>query len=382
MPAYGIIDLDNENNLILHLIKGNFQSPMHYLSRMRSKRLLTMLIIVLLLAAACRHDGIKENALSSGTTEARAPEGALKKVRLYPYWVTTCQFAGYFVGKEKGIFKKHGIDLEIMEYKPFVTTNDIIKQKQADFAILWLVNAIQLRSSGINIVNIAQFSTRSSLMLLAKKSSGIKKIQDLNGKRAGIWDGYDLQPRALFARYNLDVNIIPIGSTNNLFLQGGVDVTNANWFDEYHAIINSGYNENELVKFFFADYGLNLLEDGLYCLEDKLKEDPVTCVEFVKASMESWAYALNNPDTSVAVVIRTLRNMHKAANRSQQEWMIERYKDLYLPKGKTTLNTVLSQADYLSNARILLQSKQISAIPPFSEFYMPYTGLLHKSSQK
>ncbi len=347
-----------------------------------SSALIFFTLQALLFLPSCRQKGEGNKTARTTGEEVRKPKGSLKKITVYPYWVTTCQFAGFYVGKEKGIFKKHGIDLEIMEYKPFVTTNDIIKQKQADFAILWLVNAIQLRSSGINIVNIAQFSTRSSLMLLAKKSSGIKTIQDLNGKRVGIWDGYDLQPRALFAKYKLNANIVPIGSTNNLFLQGGVDATNANWFDEYHAIINSGYNEDELVKFFFADYGLNFLEDGLYCLEDKLKEDPVTCVEFVKASMESWVYALNNPDTSVAVVVRTLRNMNKTANRSHQKWMIERYQDLYLPKGKTNLNTSLSETDYLSNARILLQSKEISSIPPFREFYRPYTGLLHKSSEK
>ena len=343
--------------------------------------MLFMLILVSLLAASCTPKKTEKKPGTDGES-GKAPEGTLKKIKVYTYWVPTCQFAGYYVGKEKGIFKKHGIDLEIMEYKPFVTTNEIIKQKQADFAILWLVNAIQLRSSGINIVNIAQFSTRSSLMLLARKSSGIKNIEDLNGKRAGIWDGYDFEPRAFFAKYKLNVKIIPIGSTNNLFLQGGVDVTNANWFDEYHAIINSGYNENELVKFFFADYGLNFLEDGIYCLEDKLKEDPVICTEFVKASMESWVYALNNPDTSVAVIIRTLRGMNKTANHSHQKWMIDRYRDLYLPAGKTNLNSILPEADYLSNARILLQSKQIGSIPPFSEFYRPYTGLLRKSAEK
>jgi 3-phosphoshikimate 1-carboxyvinyltransferase len=64
-------------------------------------------------------------------------------------------------------------------------------------------------------------------MLLAKKSSGIKTIGDLNGKRAAIWSGYELQPRALFAKYNLDVEMVPIGSSNTLFLLDGVDVTDA-----------------------------------------------------------------------------------------------------------------------------------------------------------
>jgi NitT/TauT family transport system substrate-binding protein len=340
------------------------------------------LIPVFLIPVSCRRKAAEENAVPTASEAQKGPAGSLKKITVYPYWVTTCQFAGYYVGKEKGIYRKHGIDLNILEYKPFITTNDIITQRQADFAILWLVNAIQLRSSGISIVNIAQFSTRSSLMLLAKKSGGIKKIEDLNGKRAGIWDGYDLQPRTLFSKYNLNTQIVPIGNTNNLFLQGGVDVINANWFDEYHAILNSGYNENELVPFFFADYGLNFLEDGVYCLEDKLKEDPEICVAFVKATIESWVYAMNHPDESVEIILKNQRLQKMPANHSHQKWMIERYKDLYLPKGKKTLNIMLSESDYLSNAQVLLQNKQITSIPPYKQFFRPYTTLLHPSNEK
>ncbi|MCX6283690.1 MAG: ABC transporter substrate-binding protein [Bacteroidetes bacterium] len=343
---------------------------------------LLLSVLMFLIPSSCKQKGKEVNSGSTATREMSTPGGSLKKISVYPYWVTTCQFAGYYVGREKGIFKKHGIDLDILEYKPFVTTDAIIKQGQADFAILWLVNAIQMRSSGVNIVNIAQFSTRSSLMLLAKKSSGIEKIGDLNGKRAGIWDGYELQPRALFAKYNLNTEIVPIGSTNNLFLQGGIDVINANWFDEYHAIINSGYNENELVPFFFADYGLNFLEDGIYCLEDKIKADPGICVEFVKASIESWEYALNHPDESVQIILKYQRARKMAANSSHQYWMIRRYKDLYLPAGRTAMNIRLSQNDYLSNAKILLESKQISKIPDFKLFFRPYSSLLHPSTEK
>ena len=62
--------------------------------------------------------------------------------------------------------------------------------------------------------------------------------------------------------------------------------------------------------------------------------------------------------------------------------MIERYKDLYLPKGKTTLNIMLSESDYMTNARVLLQNKQITSIPPFKQFFRPYTTLLHSSNKK
>ena len=344
--------------------------------------IICLLMPVFLISSSCKRKAVEEITGSKVSEVKNTPTVSLKKVTVYPYWVTTCQFAGYYVGKEKGIYRKYGIDLNILENKPFITTNDIITQKQTDFAILWLVNAIQMRSSGIKIVNIAQFSTHSSLMLIAKKSSGIRTINDLNGKRAGIWDGFELQPKTLFSRYHLNTEIVKIGSTNNLFLQDGVDVTNANWFDEYHAILNSGYNENELVRFSFETYGLNFLEDGIYCLEDKLDEDPEICIAFVKATIESWIYALNHPEESVQIILEHQRMQNMPANHSHQKWMIERYKDLYLPKNAKTMNVMLKEQDYLANAAALIQNKQIVSIPPYKEFFRPYYTLLHPSTEK
>jgi NitT/TauT family transport system substrate-binding protein len=306
----------------------------------------------------------------------------LRKIRVYPYWVTTSQFAGYYVGKEKGIFRKYGIDLQILEFKPYLKTEEIISRRQADFAVLWLVNAIQLKSSGVDIINIAQFSTHSSLMLLAKKSSGIKKLEDLQGKRAGIWEGYDLQPRALFSRYKLDTKIIPIGSTNNLFLNDGVDVTNANLFDEYHTIINSGYNEDELIRFYFFDYGLNFLEDGIYCLDSLARTDPPICEAFVSAAIESWLYTFSHQEESLGIILRNQRFQKVPANYSHQKWMISKYRELYLREGRTTLNIILNEQDYRANAQVLLENNMIKSIPPYREFFKPYNGLLQTGNQK
>jgi NitT/TauT family transport system substrate-binding protein len=299
----------------------------------------------------------------------------LRKVRLLPYWVTTAQFAGYYVGIEKGIFRKHGIDLEILPFDPFVPTRNEIEGGHADFALLWLVNAMELKSVGVDIVNIAQLSSRSSLMLLAKKSSGITKLSDLNGRIAGIWSGYELQPRALFSKYHLDVKMITIGSTNTLFLLDGVDAINANWFDEYHSILNNGYDSTDLVPFFFADYGLNFLEDGIYCLSEKVRSDPQLCTDFVEAALESWNYAFSHPDETLDIVIRIIRKENRPVNRSHQSWMLTKYHELYIPKGMQSINTVLRKDDFENVQSIMLESKLIGNEVPYAAFCRHYETL-------
>jgi NitT/TauT family transport system substrate-binding protein len=333
-------------------------------------------VVLILLGTACQ-PGPHPNEAAEQPEDAAPVEysGTPEPVRVLPYWVPSAQFAGYYVGIEKGIYRKYGIDLELLDFDPLMSTQDVIRQKRTDFAILWLVNAIDLRSKGVDIVDIAQMSTRSSLMLITKKSSGINNLEDMNGRKAGIWVGYELQPRALFKKYHLNVDIILIGSNNNLFLQDGVDIMNANWFDEYHSIINNGINEDEMNRFFFADYGLNFLEDGLYCLSDLAKENPGLCSRFVKATLESWQYAFDHQEEAIDCVVRYATARNQPVNRPHQKWMLSHYKMLYIPSGSEKINTVMHKASYDSVQNILLESGFIKKAIPFESFYQPYTEL-------
>jgi NitT/TauT family transport system substrate-binding protein len=335
----------------------------------------TLIFYFLITFAGCGHNKNikKDDQVNShiSVVPDKSYSGELRKISFMPYWITNAQFAGYYVAEAKGIYEKYGIDINIIPYVPFITSTDLIKEGKVDFTALWLVNAIELKAEGTDIVNIIQPSFRSSAMLITKKKSGINTLQDMNGKRAGIWTGYELQPKTLFNKYNLKVEIVPIGSSNNLFLMDGVDIINANWFDEYHSIINSGYDPDELNVFFYSDYGLNFPEDGIYCLSEKLKENPDLCVDFINATLEGWRYAFNNREEAVNIVIEYAKREKLPVNRIHQEWMLDRYQDLYLPADRTEFNNDLSESDYLFVANILKDNGLIEEVPPFEQFYQP-----------
>ncbi|NQV01571.1 MAG: ABC transporter substrate-binding protein [Bacteroidia bacterium] len=331
-----------------------------------------LLVLSLILQFSCGPKQVEqEQPITTGDQIPEQRPDSLQKVVLLPYWVTTAQFAGYYVGKERGIFARHGIDLEVMTFQTNMEMQEMIRNQVATFYIFWLVNAIEYKASGLDIVNIAQLSSRSSLMLLTKKKSGIEIIRDMEGKRAAIWAGFELQPQALFKKNKVNVKIIPIGSSNNLFLSDGVEIINASWFDEYHTIINSGYNEDELETFFFADHGLNFLEDGIYTMQSTLDADPGLCKQFVEATLESWKYAFDHPEETVDIVLARQRKQKIPASLAHQRWMLERYHDLYYPEGKTFLNTSLKKSEYRNNAKVLLEAGLIEEIPPFHEFFIP-----------
>ena len=313
--------------------------------------------------------------LFSITVFAHANDTALKKISFIPHWVPQAQFAGYYVAYEKGMYRKHGIGLTIIEGGPDRLASDYLREGKADFATSWLSTAIQKKAHGIDLVNIAQIVQRSALMLVARKSSGIQRAEDMNGKKVGLWDAdYQLQPRALFRKYNLNVRVIPQSFSVNLFLRGGVDIATAMWYNEYHTILNSGLDPDEITGFFFHDYGLNFPEDGIYTMEDTLIREPELCRAFVAASLEGWKYAFEHPEEALDIMMKYAAQSHLPTSRTHQKWMLERMKDLILPKdGDTHLGTLLP-SDYDRVARSLKESGLTDTIPDFAAFHRKCGG--------
>ena len=294
----------------------------------------------------------------------------LKKVTFIPHWFPQAQFAGYYVAYEKGIYKKYGIDLTILKGGPDSSSIEFLEKGKADFATMWLSTAIQKRSKGVKLINIGQIIQRSALMLVAKKSTGIHKPEDINGRKVGLWGAeFQIQPKAFFKKYNLQVKVIPQSFSVNLFLRDGVDVASAMWYNEYHTIINSGINPEELITFFFYDHGLNFPEDGIYTLENNFKKDPLLSCAFVRASIEGWLYAFDHPDEALKIVLKYLSSAEMPANTMHQKWMLEKMKDLIIPKDAGNPVGTLLQADFLRVAEEMKENGFIEEIPEFESFY-------------
>jgi NitT/TauT family transport system substrate-binding protein len=230
-----------------------------------------------------------------------------------------------------------------------------------------------MRAEGIKVLNIGQIVQRSALMLVAKKSREIHSPQDLQNRKVGLWGPlFQVQPRAFFRKYNIVVREVSQAYSVNLFLWDGVDVASAMWYNEYHTIVNAGINPEELSTFYFHEHGLNFPEDGIYTLDRTCREDPDLCRDFVDASIEGWQYAFDHPDEALDVVMGNLKREHIPANRIHQKWMLDRMKDLILPRAETMGMGRLLAYDYERVGRGLKESGIIEVIPPFGDFHRFY----------
>lgn len=293
----------------------------------------------------------------------------LKKATLMPLWSPQAQFAGYYVALEKGIYARHGIDLKILPAGPGYSPEQTLKNGGADFAVLWLTTALRQRADGTQLVNLAQLVQRSSLLLISKKSSGIRSVADLDGRKVGLWAGdLSLPPRIIFARQGIKVREVPQSYTVNLFLRGGIEVTSAMWYNEYHTILSSGVDADELSLIPLHEQGIQFPEDGIYTLERTLKKDPALAKAFVAASLEGWRYAFEHPDQALDIVIKQMRAAQLPANRAHQKWMLDRMRDLIMPSTAKGVHGQLNQQEYEAVGQAMRSYGLLKAYPDYSRF--------------
>jgi len=295
-----------------------------------------------------------------------------KSISLMVQWFPQAQFAGYIVAHEKGFYDEAGIDATILFSDGTDSPLQEVLDKRIEFCTGWLSQTIKIRSENKPIINICQILQKSSLMLVAKKESGIETAKDFEDKIVSNWGGdFSIQPIAFFQKQNIQPEVIPQSFRIDGFLVGAIDVTLAMYYNEYHKILQAGIDEDELVTFFFTDYDLNFPEDGIYCRDETLQNDPEMCKNFIDATIKGWAYAFQNKEETLDIVMKYCREYHMQTNRSHQRWMLGAIETAVTyqvgddPKNWGTLK----ENDYYTVAKELLNQKLITTIPAYKDFY-------------
>ncbi|MFO1170801.1 MAG: ABC transporter substrate-binding protein [Hyphomicrobiaceae bacterium] len=248
-------------------------------------------------------------ALGLITTAANAAD----KVVLQLKWVTQAQFAGYYVAKAKGFYDEAGLDVEIKAGGPDIAPPQVIAGGGADVIVDWMPSALASREKGVPLVNIAQPFKRSGMMLTCRKETGITKPEDFKGKTLGVWFfGNEYPFLSWMSQLGIPtqggadgVTVLKQGFNVDPLLQKQADCISTMTYNEYWQLIEAGMKPEDLVVFKYEDQGVATLEDGLYVLEDKLKDEKFveTMAKFVKASMKGWDYARANTDEAVKIVL-------------------------------------------------------------------------------
>ena len=282
---------------------------------------------------------------------------AAEKVTLQLKWVTQAQFAGYYVAKDKGFYEEEGLDVEIKPGGPDIAPPQVLVGGGADVIVDWMPSALATREKGVPLVNIAQPFKASGMMLTCLKETGITKPEDFKGKTLGVWffgNEYPFLSWMSTLGIKTDggpdgVTVLKQGFNVDPLLQKQAACISTMTYNEYWQVIDAGIKEDELVTFQYEKEGVATLEDGLYVLEDKLK-DPAfkeKMVKFVRASMKGWKWAEENPDDAAEIVLEN--DASGAQTEVHQKRMMGE-----VAKLTAGSNGALDEADYKRTVATLL----------------------------
>lgn len=300
-------------------------------------------VALALVAGACSSSKTSTTATttSGGTTTTVGP---LKSVKLQLQWFTQAQFAGYFAAVDQGFFKKHGLDVQIIEGGVDIVPQTVLAQGGADFAIAWVPKALASREQGAAITDVAQIFQRSGTLQVSFKSKNITSPIDLKGKKAGNWGfGNEFELFAGMTKAGLtpgkDVQLVQQQFDMKALLSGDIDAAQAMIYNEYAQVLEatnpktgSLYTPADFNTINWNDVGTAMLQDAIWARTDKLT-DPAfqdTTVKFIEASIEGWAYCRDNATKCRDIVVAKGSKL----GNSHQLWQTNEINKLIWPSPK------------------------------------------------
>lgn len=267
----------------------------------------------------------------------------LVPVRLQLQWVAQSQFAGYYAALDQGFYEEEGLDVTILEGAVEIVPQQVVASGGAEFGIAWVPKVLESREAGADLVNIAQVFQRSGTLEVSFVDTGIESVEDFAGMRIGTW-GFGNE-HELFAAMRAvdidpnnpdDVTIIQQPFDMSLLLNGELDAAEAMTYNEYAQVLEAVnpdtgelYQPEDLNVIDFNEVGTAMLQDHIFTSEAWLAEEgnEDVAVSFLRASFRGWAFARDNFDEAVEIVL----NNGSTLGESHQQWMLNEINALIWP---------------------------------------------------
>ena len=286
----------------------------------------------------------------------------------YPYG----EHAALYYGVEKGIFKKHGIDLTIKAGQGSTKTVQAAGQDQVDFG--WADTPALLANidKGVKVKSIGVFLQTTPSAVQVFTESGIKVPADLKGKTIAVSAGD--APTTTFPIF-LKAAGLAEGDVKQQNLDAAGKMA-ALLSDKVDGLIGFAHDQGptiaaksgkEMTYLRYSDAGVNFFSNGLVASDGFLEKNPELATAMVAAVSESFEEAIKNPDDAAKAMDG------KDPQIPAQEVVQEQWKQTI--KLLTTANTegkrpgVNADADWTDTIKTLADAGLIESAGETSKYF-------------
>ncbi len=242
------------------------------------------------------------------TSVSRPPEEVVLQLK----WRHQAQFAGFYLARENGTYRRENLKVSFLEGGHEVDNGGNVATGKAHFGVLSPEDLLVRRAQGAKLKAVAAIFRRSAVVFVAKTESGIERPWDFLGRTVaarsfGAAREFHLQFLALMDRLGLDpggIRLTDYDPAYSEFLKGTVQVTPCYSTSGLIRLRQRGLKLNLILP---EDYGSHFYSDLLVTTEGMINEKPDLVVRFVRASLQGWREAVENYPEAVQVVLRYAR---------------------------------------------------------------------------
>jgi NitT/TauT family transport system substrate-binding protein len=229
------------------------------------------------------------------------------------------------LGIVDGIYRKHGIDVTANTGRGSATTIQTVANMSDHFGFADGGTLVKLTAQGLKAKQIVGVLQTGSNSVMALPESGITKPQDLNGKTTGFAPGGATdQIFPAFAKItgidfaSIKGLAVDPPTRDNLFLLKKIDFNIALAVAQLPILQEKCACRLTVLR--FADYGLNLMSNGIVASDKLIAENPDLVRRFAAATVESINLALKDPKHGVDAFVQYAKNSSLSRKVVSEQW--------------------------------------------------------------
>jgi len=297
-----------------------------------------------------------------------APAQAADDVTLRLDWVLGGYHAVWHYAKEKGVFAKNGININLREGRGSMTTSQTVGNQSDEFGTADGGAMMVLRSKGLKTKMVAGYLRTGPSALIFPKSKGWKSWKDVKGAKIADSAGgstiflFKAVEKAMGISGNKIVLVAPPAKVSSV-LSGKVDATNSFGFLQKPIMESKGTPASYLS---FASAGVNVPGLAVIAHEDLIKNKADLVRRMVASTQEALKIVQENPEAA----IDALRKVKPTLNRAVHLAILKSSFDLYhsaASKGKPL--GWIPPADIETAQNLLVEYEQIKAKAATSDYF-------------
>jgi NitT/TauT family transport system substrate-binding protein len=296
---------------------------------------------------------------------------ALRPVSMTLDWIYQGPNVGFMVARDQGFYRDAGLDVTVTSGKGSGTTAQLVASTASQFGFADGYAVATGISKGMAIKTVASVFRKNPSAIIVLADSGITSPKDLEGKTVAMTagSGQFQQWPAFVKGAGIDaskirmVNIDPAG-VGPALVNKKVDAIGG-YAQGYVPAIEIRAKKQVRI-FWFADYSVDVVSNGIIVHNDLLRRDPQLVRSFVAPSIKGFLYGRQHPDEAVASVKRYLPMVDPAIARRELELS---WKTWVTPNTKGKPLGWEAEADWNSTVQVLKQYGGVSTPPELSALY-------------